>query len=559
MKTALKRLAPLVLTGLMIGCGMNSEEQALKALIDRRTAALKPVEKSANLAYWNAAVTGRDSDYAAYADADLKMQRLFSDPDTYAKLTAFKESGRIHDALLRRELNVLLNEFRIHQIEPELLEQIVTLGARIEQNFSTFRGRIRGRAVTSNEIEHILKTEVDSKKRRDAWLASKQVGAVVADDLVELVRLRNRAARALGYDTYHTLKLETSELDVRTLESIFTELEERTAEPFARLKAELDSILSESYGVAPSDLRPWHYHDPFFQETPLVYDVDLDAYYKGEDIRKLAVDFYQSIGLDVRPILERSDLYEKEGKNPHAFCTDIDREGDVRILCNLTDSERWMETLLHELGHAVYDVWLDPDLPYTLRTPAHSFTTEAVAMFFGRLSRNPVWMQAMLGLSDGDRKALESVTAKYMRLKQLIFARWAMVMFQFEKALYADPDQDLNALWWDMKERFQLVAGPEERNAPDWAAKIHFTIAPCYYQNYLLGELMASQLHFALISQIPSLANDASAAYINQPDVGTFLKDRVFQPGNRFPWNGMIRRATGEPLTPEYFVKQFIE
>ena len=50
-------------------------------------------------------------------------------------------------------------------------------------------------------------------------------------------------------------------------------------------------------------------------------------------------------------VLASSDLYEREGKNPQAFCTDIDKEGDVRILCNLKNNEGWMETILHELGH----------------------------------------------------------------------------------------------------------------------------------------------------------------------------------------------------------------
>ncbi|GAH77922.1 unnamed protein product, partial [marine sediment metagenome] len=79
-------------------------------------------------------------------------------------------------------------------------------------------------------------------------------------------------------------------------------------------------------------------------------------------------------------ILANSDLYEREGKNPHAFCTDIDKEGDVRILCNLKNNEGWMETLLHELGHAVYDKYQAPQVPYLLRRPAHIFTTEAIAM-----------------------------------------------------------------------------------------------------------------------------------------------------------------------------------
>ena len=71
-------------------------------------------------------------------------------------------------------------------------------------------------------------------------------------------------------------------------------------------------------------------------------------------------------------------------------------------------------------------------------------------------------------------------------------------MTNFERGLYADPDADLDTLWWDLVERYQLVHRPDGRHAPDWAAKIHLAAAPVYYQNYLYGELFASQLDATL-------------------------------------------------------------
>ena len=71
--------------------------------------------------------------------------------------------------------------------------------------------------------------------------------------------------------------------------------------------------------------------------------------------RSLAIRTLDGLGLDVRGVLSRSDLYARPKKYQHAFCTDLDREGDVRIMCSLESDERWMETLLHELGHAVQD------------------------------------------------------------------------------------------------------------------------------------------------------------------------------------------------------------
>jgi len=37
-------------------------------------------------------------------------------------------------------------------------------------------------------------------------------------------------------------------------------------------------------------------------------------------------------------------------------------------------------TLLHEFGHSTYDRYKDFNLPFVVRDPAHTFTTEAIAM-----------------------------------------------------------------------------------------------------------------------------------------------------------------------------------
>jgi peptidyl-dipeptidase A len=517
------------------------------------------MEKEVALASWNAAISGKSEDYDKVSELTLKIRQVYSDPQEFAFLKEVKESGRVKDAILARQSEVLYNAYLENQIESELLKQIVDLGTEIEKNFSIFRGTIEGEKVTDNEIKEILKTQINSDKRRQAWLASKQVGAVVADDIIRLVKLRNQAARKLGFDNYHTLSLATSEQDVKELDKIFEELYELTNEPYAQLKADLDRILAAKYDVAVTELMPWHYHDPFFQETPMVYDLDLDVYYEDKDVRELATEFYAGIGLPVEAILANSDLYEREDKNPHAFCTDIDRQGDVRILCNLKNNESWMETILHELGHAVYDKYHDRQVPFLLRRPVHAFTTEAIAMFFGRLSRNPVWMQEMLELSDEQRMEIEKVSGKYTQLKQLIFARWDMVMYNFEKELYANPEQDLNSLWWQMVEKYQLVNKPQGRDEPDWAAKIHFTIAPCYYHNYMLGELLASQLHHHIVHEILNLESDRNVSYVNRKEVGDFLAKNVFEAGAVYHWNGMIERATGEPLMPKYFVAEFVK
>src|SRR5204863_8965312 len=134
--------------------------------------------------------------------------------------------------------------------------------------------------------------------------------------------------------------------------------------------------------------------------------VDLDFLFADADLEALTLRTYDEIGLDVRPVLEHSDLYARPGKSQHAFCIHLDREGDVRVLGNIVGNERWMETMLHEFGHGAYDRHVDRGLPFFLRTPAHMLTTEAVAMLFGRLSRDPEWLGVVAGI---DRDELDRV------------------------------------------------------------------------------------------------------------------------------------------------------
>src|SRR5947207_14587797 len=100
----------------------------------------------------------------------------------------------------------------------------------------------------------------------------------------------------------------------------------------------------------------------------------------------------------------------------------------------------------------------------------------------------------MVGLARSEADQLAPQLAAQETASLLAFVRWCLTIAQFERAFYADPDQDLNRLWWDLEERVQGIPRPERRDAPDWAAKIHVATAPVYYQKYLLGRLFSAQL-----------------------------------------------------------------
>ena len=309
----------------------------------------------------------------------------------------------------------------------------------------------------------------------------------------ELARLRNEAARTLGFRDWFALSVATSEMDETRLFETLDECDRLTGEAFATWKAATDARLAERFGCAPSELRPWHYEDPFFQEVPAAGGVDLTTVFADADVVELARATFAAIGIDTAPILGRSDLFSRDGKCQHAFCIDVDREGDVRVLANVEPDRYWADTMLHELGHGAYDIGFDGSLSWLLRD-CHLTMTEGIAILMGRLAQEAEWLREVAGVDADEAERLDGPLQAALAAELLVFTRWVLVMTNFERAFYADPEADLDATWWDLVARYQLLTPPEGRGAPDWAAKIHVACAPVYYHTYLYGNLVACQL-----------------------------------------------------------------
>lgn len=538
----------------------ESLEAQARELLKHYDEVIRPLEIQLSLAWWRANTSGKDEDFAAKEAAQNRLDLALSDAGRFARLKAVREMAKPGSLskLSARQIEVLYLQALEKQVDPDLLKKMSALSNSVEKAFNVYRAKVDGRELSDSEVRRALKESKDSAYRKAVWEGSKGVGAVVEAQLKELVKLRNEAARRLGFKDYHAMQLALSEQDREEILKIFDELEALIREPFRKAKAEIDRRIARGLGIEVSELRPWHYHDPFFQEAPAIYEVDLDSEYRDQDILDLARRFYEGIGLPVDDVLARSDLYERQGKSPHAFSTDIDRAGDVRVLVNLVPNEYWMGTLLHELGHAVYSSKNMPaDLPYALRTEAHALATEAIAMLFEKFSKRAGWLQA-LGVEVSNAEAFDAAGRRAERDRLLIFAAWSQVMFRFEAAMYANPDQDLGKLWWDLVERYQELKRPEGRNAPDYASKIHIVSAPAYYHNYLLGELFASQLHRTIAREV--LKEDPrKAIYVGRPEVGAFLREKVFAPGRSLTWRELVRHATGEDLNAKAFAEAISE
>jgi peptidyl-dipeptidase A len=509
----------------------------MSALLEEAEAKLAPLSVARNLAWWESQVSATDENEERRTRAELAWSDALADAELFAHVKRERERGAGGDE--ERRLEILRNLMLPQQVPAELRAEIVELESSVEGRFSRHRGVVRGVEVDDTEIKRILRQSDDLAERREAWEASKTVGAEVADDVRRLARLRNEAARGLGYRDWFALSLAVDELDEGKLLETLQQADAATAEPFARWKGALDERLATRFGCAVSELRPWHYADPFFQELPPDGAVDLDGLFEGRDIVELSRRTFDGIELDVAGILGRSDLYPRGGKCQHAFCVDIDRGGDVRVLANVVANQESADTMLHELGHGVYDLGLSAELPWLLRS-AHVVATEASAILFGSLARRRDWLQLVLGLGADEGAALAERLRASEAAELLVFARWVLVMNAFERGLYADPDRDLDALWWELVSRFQGVTPPDGRQAPDWAAKIHVAVVPVYYHSYLYGKIVALEIAAALEA--------AGGGIVDEPQAGARLRDELYAPGQSVRWDRLVEQVTGGPL-----------
>lgn len=562
MKRANKIFLVVLAIGFFAGC-QTKQKQMKEELVDfikKHDSIVIPLSKETNLAYWQAAITGSEEDFNRAQELQLKMVEIFSDTQALATLEKIKVSGLVNDTLLARQLDLLYNQFLMAEADTSKLNEIVRMETKIEREFSIFRTQVNGKDLTDNDVEEILRNSKDVNKQKEVWIAQKKIGNVVSKDVIKLVTMRNEVAKDMGFKNYHQMQLILSEQDPKVITDLFDELDTLTKGIYAEVKADIDNYFVSYYNlINKDDLKPWNYQNRFFQEAPRIYDIDLSSYYADKNLESLTAAYYNGIGLPIDGMLKKSDLYEKEGKNQHAFCINIDKLEDVRVLCNIKPNSYWMNTMLHEYGHAIYDFNIDNSLPFGLREPAHTFTTEAIAMMFGRQSSNPQWLQDMVGINEEEKMKIADNCFKTLRLEQLVFSRWSQVMYRFEKAMYEDPEQDLNTIWWDLVEEYQLMKRPPDRNEPDWATKIHVALFPCYYHNYLLGELLASQLYYYIVSNLIKSEDYRFQSFANNMAVGNYLKNNVFAVGSKYYWNDMIEKATGEKLTARFYARQFVE
>lgn len=502
---------------------------------------LEKAQYNAELSCWNFYTNSTEENLKLYTQAQENYNALFKDEKTYQKLKEIQKTG-LEDKHLEKQLKNLVKAFYNEIESGKELKALRDMENNTALKFNSHVMKIDDKPVTKAEITKILETETDVTVRQKAYVAKVSAGDVIADDMVEFVKLRNDYAKSKNYDNYFDYMIDDAydispeKLD-ELLGGVYSKIKDRCAEISEKNKKEL----AKEYGIEVSELKDYHY-GLYPKNSPAK---KVNEFIKTkEQVVELAAAVYKNMGCDIENSGITLDLFPRKNKNTHGFAFCVKPGKDARILANLSNSTGSIDTILHELGHCVYDTGLDTNLPFIEQEPSSPAMTEAVAMMMGDLACTENILKLLFPIPDILLTDFKNSLIK----DEAGFVTKSLLIINFEREMYKNPEQNLKQLWKSMKQKYLSRAENSELNN-EWAVIPHYLSHPGYYQNYFRAAIIKAQIYNALKIKFGNISETKEAL--------KYLRANLFKYGSSVPEENLILNLTGKSLSVDDFCSRF--
>jgi len=554
------------------GC-LDQNKQAELILchyLDRKTSLIRDYSKESSLAYWNATVSGKESDYKKLIDLELDFSKsnrrapenfspdhfstitknVFTNEEDFELLRKLKNSGLITDTILSRQLIYLYHTFTSSQIESEKYKKLLESQTKLSHTASTIKFELDGKMYSAAKIDSIRKFTTSNLAMEKIGRSYQQKGKLIAPDIIKLVKDRNELAVSFGFTDFYHLMLEEKDQSPQMIRSLSEEIELKTRDQFFNVKNVIDKRLARRFGVSIQELRPWHYNEGRTSYLPKSFISKLDSLLAPTDPIKRASDFFAGIGLPIQDVIDKSEL--RKGNADVTII--IDFSTDIRIIGGITNTFDGLTKILHEGAHATHYKNVSDDVPYLLKGPS-LFIAEGVASYFSNMAYDSLWLSREVFCDEKTKDQIALICQHFRQIDQLFRIRKQMVFAEFEREIYASPDQDLDLLWHDLNLKYLGINYSKEKGTCFWAANKYFTSLSCSVQNYIVADIFASQLKHAIDEKI---LNRNTLRIQDNKAVGKYLIENLFKYGDLLPWEKLVVKATGETLNTSYFANELI-
>ena len=279
---------------------------------------------------------------------------------------------------------------------------------------------------------------------------------------------------------------------------------------------------------------------------------DLDAAFPADTQLRLSRDLAAAFGYDWN--------YGRLDLAVHPFSSGSGR--DVRITTRVVERDPFncFYSTIHEVGHATYELGIDPDYALTplgagVSMGVHESQSRIYENQLGRSRAFTGWLHARMqdafgdfGVSDADGfyGTVNKLREGFIRTEadEVQYNLHVMLRFDLERALISGDlaVADLEAAWND---RFRADFGQVvPRPSAGMLQDVHWSVGLFgYFPTYTLGNLYAGCLHQALRRDVPDL--DASLARGDASPATAWLREKVQRHGGLMPPRDLIAQAAG--------------
>lgn len=466
--------------------------------------------------------------------AKMEFSNIFLDTASRKIIYDWRaQSESLADKLLARRLELWQRCFIGGTIYAD--PDVAKLENELQQRITNFKLTLDGVSTTRAKINNALRQEKRQTQRRKLWSVAGKLSAAAADDLVRLVVLRNKKAKALGFSNYYSLALSLQAIDEDWLVTTLNSLEQATRPAFENF------ITTFKKKLRIKQFGPWDFDYALREGASLP-----DKYFPSDSVFTVIHEFQEGIGfaVDSLPIKEVVKDIPYNG-----LSLAIRIPSDSRFLLNPTKGKGFYGVAFHEYGHSLKAVHTDVDYPilrgYEWIPGAQCAAfEEGIADMHAEFTDDSLWLSMFT-------KVKQKEVARYMQeraLPSMYRLRRLLKDFFFEYEMYHKPHQDLAALERALYKKFLLV-DLSDKEPHQFAASMWYTSYPCYYQNYVLSSMIATQLQEAL-------TNKFGNEKLKNKNVAPWIIQFLYASGETEEWTDRIRQATGKSLEPGAFLRK---
>ncbi len=354
--------------------------------------------------------------------------------------------------------------------------------------------------------------------------------------LEKIVELEKKIAESLGYEKHPynaLLDLYEEGFTVDDADRIFSSL-------LPELKSILEKILSSNY---------YPKHHPLEDMT---YDIEV----------------MKRVNEEIINILEMPKNAFRLDISPHPFTQRISA-GDVRITTRYEgkDFRATMFSVIHESGHAIYELQIDPELEMTpvgkgVSSGVHESQSRFWENIIGR-SREFVNIIYPLIKRFLDLKYDEEEIYKYFNVvrpslirvdaDEVTYNLHIAIRYEIEKKLIAGElkVEEIPSLWNELSEKY---LGIKPKNDAEGALQdVHWSGGSFgYFPTYTIGNVVAGMIYakFNVLEKVREKKFN---------EIKDYLKEKIHKYGAIYPPKVLLSKSFGDTYNPEYLIRYLKE